>query len=266
MSSAAPARLLKGTVRPLRRVLTRFLAMPDPEDTHIRALREHLFYKVGSLIAGGNIRGDYLEFGVFTGNSFGIAYQAIRQAFIDTSTQNTWNSEPHCAVRRELWTSMRFVAFDSFQGLPEPTDGDTYTGVFTKGALGSSESEFRRNVRDAGVHESKIVIVPGFFDCTLNGETIERTRLRTAAIVHVDCDLYESTRSVLQFVTPLLVDGSVIIFDDWFQFRGRSDMGERRAFSEWCDANPDIRVTEYYKWGPWANSFILNTRSAPILA
>jgi hypothetical protein len=266
MSPAAPARLLKGALRPLRQALTRVLAVPDPEHTYIRALREQLFYKAGALIAYGNIQGDYLEFGVYTGNSFGLAYQAIRQAFIDTSTPDIWNSEPQCAVRRELWASMRFVAFDSFQGLPEPTGGDTYTGLFTKGALGSSESEFRRNVRDAGVPGSKIVTVPGFFDCTLNGETIERAQLRTAAIVHVDCDLYESTRFVLQFVTPLLVDGTVIIFDDWFQFRGRSDMGERRAFTEWCDANPDIRVTEYYKWGPWANSFILNTRVAPLPA
>jgi hypothetical protein len=178
--------VLKGALRPLRRALTRVLAVPDPEHIYIRALREQLFYKVGALIA--YIQGDYLEFGVYTGNSFGLAYQAIRQAFIDTSTPDIWNSEPQCAVRRELWASMRFVAFDSFQGLPEPTGGDTYTGLFTKGALGSSESEFRRNVRDAGVPESKIVTVPGFFDCrpspicTAGARTIEsRTRTNLCA-------------------------------------------------------------------------------------
>lgn len=37
----------------------------------------------------------------------------------------------------------------------------------------------------------------------------------------------------LEFVTDLLVDGTILIFDDWFLFRGRSDRGEQRAFAEW---------------------------------
>jgi O-methyltransferase len=262
MTSGSPVAFLKATIRPLRRGLGRFLWVPDPEHTRIRALRETLFYKVGVLIAGGNIHGDYLEFGVYTGNSFGLAYQAIRQAFIDTSTPNTWNSDPVCVLRRQLWNSMRFVAFDSFEGLPEPKGDDAYTGVFVKGELRSSELHFRQNVREAGVPDRQLAVVTGFFDRTLNDQTIERTQLRTAAIVHVDCDLYESTRLVLAFVTPLLVDGSIIIFDDWFQFRGRPDMGEQRAFHEWSEANPDILLTEYSKWGPWANSFVVNTRRA----
>jgi hypothetical protein len=39
--------------------------------------------------------------------------------------------------------------------------------------------------------------------------------LRCCPICVVDCDLYESARRVLEFVEPLLADGSILLFDDW---------------------------------------------------
>jgi O-methyltransferase len=261
MNFHAPVRILKATVRPLRRAVGRILIAPDQDLLRLRALRDHLFYKVGALIAGGGIKGDYLEFGVYSGNSFTLAHEAIRQAFVDMATPNMWNSEQDCVRRQEHWDAIKFVAFDSFEGLPDIAGDDAYTGVFTTGGLKCSESQFRQNVRRAGLPDSKVVIVPGFFDRTLNQDTIVRCRLDAAAIVHIDCDLYESARLVLDFVTPLLVDGSVLIFDDWFQFRCRPDMGERRALVEWSRAHGEITLTEYHKSGPWANSFIVNTRS-----
>ena len=41
--------------------------------------------------------------------------------------------------------------------------------------------------------------------------------------------LYESTIVVLDFVTDLLVQGSVLVFDDWFYNQGRKDRGEQKA-------------------------------------
>jgi O-methyltransferase len=73
--------------------------------------------------------------------------------------------------------------------------------------------------------------------------------MKKAAIIHVDCDLYASAKIALEFVKPLLVDGTVIIFDDWYCFRGKSEFGEQCAFNEWITTLPDWSFTEYQKEG-----------------
>lgn len=84
----------------------------------------------------------------------------------------------------------------------------------------------------------------------------EDPRYHTLSIIHVDCDLYSSAKTVLEFVKPLLVDGTIIIFDDWYCFRGNPNLGEQRAFNEWRATMPDWSFTQYQKEGPWRNSFI----------
>lgn len=82
--------------------------------------------------------------------------------------------------------------------------------------------------------------------------------MKAAAALHIDCDLYESTEVALSFVGPLLVDGTILIFDDWYCFKGNPDLGEQRAFKEWAEGQKKWRFTEYHKEGPWRNSFIAN--------
>jgi hypothetical protein len=38
------------------------------------------------------------------------------------------------------------------------------------------------------------------------------------AMLHIDCDLYSSTRTVLDLVGPRLVTGSVVLFDEYFNY------------------------------------------------
>ena len=106
----------------------------------------------------------------------------------------------------------------------------------------------------------RVTIIPGWFRDTLNHETIDKYQIRQAAIVHVDADLYESAKVVLAFVTPLLVDGSVIIFDDWYNYRGNPSLGEQRACREWLESNPDWILTQFHKEGAHRNSFITSRR------
>ena len=51
----------------------------------------------------------------------------------------------------------------------------------------------------------------------------------------MDCDLYSSTRTVLQAAEPRLVAGSVIVFDDLLAYPGYADH-ELKAFSEYAAA------------------------------
>jgi hypothetical protein len=106
--------------------------------------------------------------------------------------------------------------------------------------------------------------VKGWFSDTLNDETKERiltnVTSKKAALAYIDCDLFEPVIAALDFLTDLLVDGSVIIFDDWFFLRAHPNRGERRAFVEWQRKNPQFTVTEYAKFGWHGCAFIINTK------
>ena len=69
--------------------------------------------------------------------------------------------------------------------------------------------------------------------------------------------MYESTIVVLDFVTDLLVQGSILVFDDWFYNQGRKDRGEQKAFYEWAARNPQLELIEYWR-DVAAIAFIVN--------
>jgi hypothetical protein len=99
--------------------------------------------------------------------------------------------------------------FDSFQGLPEFWLPDHQAGRFgpddPAGVQGPPE-----------VPGAELVV--GWFDETLPG--FLTTHPGPVAFLHVDCDLYSSTTIVLEHVGPRLVPGSVVVFDEFFNYPG----------------------------------------------
>lgn len=101
-------------------------------------------------------------------------------------------------------------------------------------------------------------IVPGFYDETLTADTKEQLSLQRAAIILIDCDLYESTVPVLEFITDLVDQGTILIFDDWYRFKGDPNKGEQRACNEWLQKNPHINLVQYWQQGPQSVAFLVN--------
>ena len=174
---------------------------------------------------------------------------------------NAGRSQKDVSEIGRIWQDMRFFAFDSFQGLPESQGIDKQGHDFCEGKYSCSEADFRAKLVDRGVPLDKVVIVPGWFSDTCIDETIRNHAIKKAAVVHLDCDLYESTKQALNFITPLLTDGTILIFDDWYCFRGNPELGEQKAFTEWSLSLPDWIFSEYQKEGPWSTSFIANQRN-----
>lgn len=191
-------------------------------------------------IHNNGITGDYLEFGVFRGRTFAEA----------------WN-----AGRRYKIQDMRFFAFDSFSGLPELSEKDT-GGAFEKGQFSAARTVFENTLRQNRVDRSRVTIIEGFYDQTLTAENQAQLPIKKAAIAWVDCDLYASTVPVLDYLGKVLVDGAVLIFDDWYCFNGRPDRGEQRACAEWLKANPQIQLVEYQNFHWAGRSFIVNRLDA----
>lgn len=179
------------------------------------------------------VPGDYLEFGVFKGARLTQAYES---AMFMARHVNAGKDPYLQRMSAQNLDHMRFFGFDSFEGLPKASAIDVAEGQegwIGEGGFKASLEEVERLLPKKGLKSGRIQLVKGWFKDSLTPETKRTLGLNSAAIVYVDCDYYESTVPVLEFVTDLLVDGSILIFDDWFLFRGRSNRGEQRAFYEW---------------------------------
>jgi hypothetical protein len=200
-----------------------------------------------------NIPGDYLEFGVLAGTSFANCYRYHKRFTEGYRQRNKLGDAP--------WIKRRFFAFDSFEGLPPVEQSQLPMHWRGKGAMSYRQADFTANIQRAGVDLNDVVVVPGFYDQTLTDELRRKHSLTSAAIVNVDCDLYESTVPVLNFIRPILADGCVVSFDDWFYYKGHPARGERGAFESWLRQNPEIIASELCSKYP-AKAFILNLRDA----
>ena len=194
--------------------------------------RENIFLSVARFgVANRPIEGYYFEFGCHSGKTMKMAWKHSRHVFD--------------------WT---FVGFDSFEGLPEIKPKDDQV-IWGKGKLTTTEDDFVRIVTSAGMPRNRLKTVKGFYDQTLTPELADNLGKKKAAAIYIDCDLYESTVPILEFIKGFLQIGTIIIFDDWYCFHGDPIRGERRAWSEFTERNPELRFTEFYRTCE-ANSFI----------
>jgi len=112
----------------------------------------------------------------------------------------------------KLFYPRKVYGFDSFQGLPEAW------GNYRKGHFAC----------DPPLVPSNVELVVGMFDQTL-GPFLDQHPGK-AALVHLDCDLYDSTKTVLDLLTPRIVAGTVVVCDEFWICEDH----ERRAFEEWA--------------------------------
>jgi hypothetical protein len=127
-----------------------------------------------------------------------------------------WKGESVNHIARRV--SPRLVhGFDSFEGLAEDWAGwREPRGAFSlRGRMPAVEP----NVR----------LVKGWFDRTLPG-FLEESR-SNFSLVHMDSDTYESTSTVLGLIGGRIAAGTVLIFDEYFGYRGWK-LGEFRAWQE----------------------------------
>lgn len=108
--------------------------------------------------------------------------------------------------------------FDSFTGLPENWTIDPKGKYSLCGELPA----VRSNVR----------LIKGWFDETL--PSFVREHEETCSFIHIDCDLYSSAKTVLDQLREKIVPGTVIVFDEYFNYPGWQQH-EYRAFMEFTE-------------------------------
>lgn len=170
-----------------------------------------------------SIRGMALEFGVASGTTLEIIAEEL-------------------SARKDITV---VAGFDVFSGLPE-----TWRTGFPKGLF---EQDTIPEVPGAQ-------IVPGLFEDSLPG--FLKGHHEKLAFLHLDADLYSSTVTVLDLVADRLAVGTVIVFDEYFNFPGWRNH-EYRAWTEFVARTG----TEFDYLGYTADNeqVVVRIRTAPVV-
>lgn len=117
--------------------------------------------------------------------------------------------------------NVMIYGFDSFEGLPEDWEDWHPKGYF------------KTKVPELNV--PNVPLVKGWFDESLPRFLSER-KLGQIGFIHMDADLYSSTKIVLDYLAPYISSGTVIVFDEFYHYPGFENH-EYKAFSEWVKEN-----------------------------
>lgn len=136
--------------------------------------------------------------------------------------------------------------FDSFEGLPEDWRAEFTAGRFKVDRLPSVRASVQ-------LHK-------GWFEHSVP-EFIREHSAAPIAFLHIDCDLYSSTTTVLRGLADRIVAGTVIQFDEYFNYPGWRE-GEHRAFKQFCDDwNVKVQHLGYVADGEQVAFKIISIRS-----
>ena len=200
--------------------------------------KAHFYRKIFDYLNSSQINGNYYEFGCHRARTF-------RMALTESRKHNN--------------ISMRYLAFDSFEGLPEEGLGDANVEEYAKNVLTTSKKDFLEIIKKHGLFLDQIDLIKGYYEKSLTKKL--QSELISAnnyiSLVNIDCDLYESAVPVFSFIDPLLQEGAVIYIDDLFAgYKGNPCKSVGRAFIEWQQKSK-WKFVPHLNVGWWGRSYIV---------
>ena len=149
-------------------------------------------------------------------------YYSPLQAGIDLAQSGGYALEFGVATGKTLAmiaSKMKVFGFDSFEGLPE----DWREG-FPKGMFAQAPPE---------VENSELVI--GWFEDTIPDFVQKNDYVfHNLSLVHIDCDLYSATKTILDNIGKYLLPGVVVVFDEYHGYPGYEEH-EIKAWNEFVE-------------------------------
>lgn len=163
-------------------------------------------------------------------------------------------------VSHKFKSNRKIWAFDSFKGLPEPTEKDGINAI--RFALNRSSGKLVSinqcvaSVEDVNkilfsilkLDKRNIFIEKGWFQETLPKA---KSRIENIAILRVDCDWYESVRCCLDNLYDNLITGGYLIIDDYGHWEGC-----KKAVDEFLESRKiKVRLNKIDYTGVWFQKF-----------
>lgn len=182
--------------------------------------RIYAYYSAVEYIVKSGIPGDFAECGVFRGGS------SMALALTLLKMQDT---------------SRKLYLYDTYAGMPKPTEKDKdihrdYKLAFKTWEKGLKDGynewryapleEAKKNMFSTGYPQENMIFVKGKVEDTIPGTIPSKI-----AILMLDTDFYESTYHELKHLFPILSKGGILIFDDYGSWTGEKEAADR-YFSE----------------------------------
>ena len=148
--------------------------------------------------------GLYLEYGVYKGNSITQAHESMPE----------WD----------------LYGFDSFDGLPEK-----WRNGFDKGCFGLGGH--------VPILHPSINLIKGWFETSIPHWIAFHGQYAVADLIHIDCDLYSSTKTILNNIDYLIRPShTILVFDELINYPGYENH-EIKALHEYCsNKNYDVEM------------------------
>ena len=187
------------------------------------ALRKSL-----QIIKMDKIKGDYCEFGCFTGASLNHVLRVTsKDAFLKEK---------------------KIYGFDSFSGFPKEVHSEFKSEIFTA----DYDKVKKLEVKSKG----RCIIKKGFFNDVLNNEDL-KNEIQKISLAFIDCDLAISSQPVFEFIKNRMVNGSFIVIDDYFNIdQERNSI--REEFKKHFDINKNVFKFSSYGLGGVVYQYIEN--------
>lgn len=125
-------------------------------------------------------------------------------------------------VRNDMHRDRLYFGFDSFEGFPEPDLNDKNSiKISKKGDYGHIDEKFvLDNLISLGFKKpdfKKIKFIKGFYENSFSQEYKDITKI---SILHIDCDLYSSTKISLETWFDKVEKNGLIVFDEYLNSPG----------------------------------------------
>lgn len=185
-----------------------------------------------------HVPGDYLEFGMYEGTSFIGAFEAHRR------------------TRQANGPDRAFHGFDSFEGFKYYDEADRHP-FFREGDFTSSYEKTRRRIERHFRGRAPWTVTPGYVEETIGGADIRERGTDRIAVAFIDVDLGDPARVALDYMTPALQPGSIIVLDDFFAYRGSERRGVANAFRSFREAHPDWHFRRLLDYGYGGQAYVL---------
>lgn len=154
--------------------------------------------------------------------------------------------------------------FDSFSGFAKISGDDeqslTLNPTFSSGAYKGVNIETVRQIIQSSVRfDGDVILTAGYFSDSL--PKFDKSVLSDFPLLfYVDCDLYSSSVDVFNFIDDIVEDGTWILCDDYWCYRGNPKAGQRRALDEWLATSKRVGVTPYCNFNGYGRAFIAYTK------
>ena len=102
-------------------------------------------------------------------------------------------------------------------------------------------------------------LIPGFFSDSLK-DGASKLGIEKSRIIFIDSDTYSSANEALTFCIPTIQEGTFIILDDYYSYKGSEVRGVTRAFNEFV-SQCGIKVRQVFTYGMGGVVYVVSEKS-----